>query len=174
MNYSKNLKKARLYTILVICLIFIGAIFYFSKKSEVVRTVSTPVPLPASEFAKVTRIYDGDTIEIEGGRKVRYIGIDSTEVYPIAQCYSAEALVRNKELVSGKTVRMEKDVSETDKYGRLLRYVYVDSVFINDELVKEGFAKAKAYSPDLKNKDKFSESEKTAKAAGLGLWGKCF
>lgn len=174
MNFSKNSRKGNLIIFLAFCLIFIGIAIYFSKKSEINKIASTPQPSSAPEFAKVIRIYDGDTIEIEGGRKVRYIGVDSSEVYPIAQCYSAEALVRNKELVSGKTVRLEKDVSETDKYGRLLRYVYVDSVFVNDELVKEGFAKATAYPPDIKYKAEFSESEKTAMTSKIGLWGKCF
>src|SRR3990167_3408922 len=76
----------------------------------------------------VTRVIDGDTIEIEGGQKVRYIGIDTPETVdprkPV-QCFGVEASNKNKELVSGKRDRLEKDVSETDKYGRLLRYIYI-------------------------------------------------
>lgn len=79
-------------------------------------------------FPKVVRVIDGDTIEIEGGDRVRYIGIDTPETVdprkPV-QCYGQEASNKNKELVEGKTVELEKDVSETDKYGRLLRYVWL-------------------------------------------------
>src|SRR4030042_2567140 len=81
-----------------------------------------------NEGILVTRVIDGDTIEIEGGQKVRYIGIDTPEKVdprPSVQCYGKEAAAKNKELVEGKRVRLEKDVSETDKYGRLLRYVFV-------------------------------------------------
>jgi micrococcal nuclease len=77
-------------------------------------------------------------------------------------------------LVLGKEVRLEKDVSETDKYGCLLRYVYIGNDFINEELVKGGSAKVEPVPPDVKFKKEFLESEKNAKALNLGLWGNCF
>src|SRR3990167_1293984 len=81
---------------------------------------------------KVVKVIDGDTIEIDGGARVRYIGIDTPEtVSPTSaiECYGKESSNKNRELVEGKTVRLEKDVSEIDKYGRLLRYVYVGDIF---------------------------------------------
>jgi hypothetical protein len=60
-----------------------------------------------------------------------------------------EATARDKELVAGKTVTLVKDVSETDKYGRLLRFVFVDNVLVNYELVREGYAKATPFKPDV-------------------------
>lgn len=130
-------------------------------------------PTPTAVFAKVTRVYDGDTIEVEGGQKVRYIGIDTTEVYPKVECYSLEAKFENEKLVLGKTIRMEKDVSDKDGYGRLLRYVYVDGEFVNEKLVRNGHAKVATYSPDVKYQMNFLESEKYARENKLGLWPVC-
>ena len=79
-----------------------------------------------AEYYKVARVIDGDTIELENGERVRYIGMDTPEtVHPSkpVQCFGKAASAENSKLVSGKTVRLEKDVSDTDKYGRLLRYV---------------------------------------------------
>jgi len=81
-----------------------------------------------------------------------------------------EAAGYNRELVEGKTLRLEKDVSETDEYGRLLRYVYVDDTFINAELVREGLAWAKVYEPDTKYQDCLEELEAEARQAGRGIW----
>src|SRR3990172_11152403 len=87
-------------------------------------------------YSQVLRVIDGDTIEVSlNGRSytVRYIGIDTPETVdpnrPV-QPFGPEASLKNKELVSGKTVRLEKDVSETDRYGRLLRFVYVGDLFV--------------------------------------------
>lgn len=124
----------------------------------------------------VTRVIDGDTIEIKGGEKVRYIGIDTPEtVHPSkpVQCFGKEAALKNKKLVEGKRVRLEKDVSETDKYGRLLRYVYVGEVFVNKILVRDGYAFSSTYPPDVKYQDIFSKAEKEAREADRGLWGSC-
>ena len=124
----------------------------------------------------VTRVIDGDTIEIEGGQKIRYIGIDTPETIdprkPV-QCFGVEASNRNKQLVESKKVRLEKDVGEIDKYGRLLRYVYVDDVFVNLLLVQEGFAYSYTYPPDVKYQDQFTEAEKIAREQNKGLWGSC-
>lgn len=67
---------------------------------------------------------------------------------------------------------MERDVSETDPHGRLLRYVYVDNVFVNAELVREGLARAKAYPPDTIYQDYLEELEQQARLAGKGMWAK--
>ena len=106
--------------------------------------------------ATVTRVIDGDTIEVnlEGLiYRVRYIGIDTPE---IGEPCADEATEANRQLVEGKTVWLEKDISETDKYGRLLRYVYVDDIFVNEELVRLGLALPSSYPPDMKYDDTFS------------------
>ncbi len=124
----------------------------------------------------VARVIDGDTIELEGGDRVRYIGMDTPETVdprkPV-QCFGEEASTRNKELVEGKRVRLEKDVSEKDKYGRLLRYVYIGNQFVNLILVQEGFAHAYTYPPDVSHAREFIAAERTAREGGKGLWGGC-
>ncbi len=124
----------------------------------------------------VKRVIDGDTIEIENGQKIRYIGIDTPEtVHPEkpVQCFGLEASLKNKEMVEGKSVRLEKDVSETDKYGRLLRYVYVGDTLVNDFLVRQGFANSSTYPPDIKYQDQFRKAEEEARGNNRGLWSSC-
>jgi micrococcal nuclease len=117
----------------------------------------------------VTRVVDGDTIIIEGNYRVRYIGIDTPEM---GEAFGLEAWQANRELVEGKVVHLERDVSETDKYGRLLRYVYVDDILVNAELVRAGLADAKAYPPDTKHQDYLEKLEQEARQAGRGMWVK--
>lgn len=132
-----------------------------------------PASLAMEKF-KVSRVIDGDTIEIAGGRRVRYIGIDTPETVdprkPI-QCFGQEASAKNKELVEGKEVGLEKDISETDKYGRLLRYVYLQDLLVNDYLVRQGYAHASSYPPDIKYQDQLHQAEQEARQAQRGLWG---
>lgn len=126
------------------------------------------------EKVRVVKVIDGDTIKLENGKAVRYIGIDTPEtVHPSKpiQCYGKEASNKNRELVEGKEIEMEKDVSETDKYGRLLRYIWIGDIFVNEYLVREGFAHSSTYSPDVKYQDGFREAERQAREEGKGLWG---
>lgn len=126
--------------------------------------------------ALVVRVIDGDTIELENGQRVRYIGMDTPESVDErrnVQCFSKEASNKNTELVLNKQVRLEKDISETDKYGRLLRYVYIGDIFVNDFLVREGYAHSSSYPPDIKYRDKFRLSEQYARAVNIGLWSSC-
>ena len=122
-----------------------------------------------TEKVVATRVIDGDTIQISGGDRVRYIGMDTPER---GQPFYAEATARNAELVKGKEIRMVKDVSETDRYGRLLRYIYVGDLFVNAELVREGYARAYRYPPDTYYAELFSQLELEAKQAGRGMWAK--
>jgi len=122
------------------------------------------------DTARVIDVIDGDTIIIAGGYRVRYIGIDTPEVHPEVEDYGIEAWQANRQLVEGKDVRLEKDVSETDKYGRLLRYVWVDNTLVEAELVRQGLARAKAYPPDTKYQDYLEQLEVEARNAGRGMW----
>ncbi|MFH1484555.1 MAG: thermonuclease family protein [Chloroflexota bacterium] len=122
-------------------------------------------------YAKVSRVVDGDTIVIQGGQRVRYIGIDAPEARGEPQAFGQQATEVNRSLVEGKLVRLEKDVSETDKYGRLLRYVYVNGTFVNAELVQRGYARAVSYPPDVRYQDYFRALEREAREAVRGLWG---
>lgn len=121
---------------------------------------------------KCIRVIDGDTIEVkdESGTKykVRYIGIDTPET---TEDYGDTATEKNKELVEDKIVKLEKDVSSTDKYGRILAYVYVGDIFINAYLVQEGYAQISTYPPDVKYADYFLELQQEAEENNKGLWG---
>ncbi len=129
------------------------------------------------ELTRVTRVIDGDTVVLEGGEHVRYIGMDTPETVdprkPV-QCFGVEAVRRNKEFALGKSVRLVKDVSDRDRYGRLLRYVYLENgTFVNLELVKEGYARASTFPPDVKFASEFVAAEKAAREAKRGLWASC-
>lgn len=143
-------------------------------------TPSASVSAALSERAFVSAVVDGDTIHLKDGRKLRYIGIDTPETvdpYRGTQCFGKQASDTNKELVLGKEVRLEKDVSETDKYGRLLRYVYVEKegkeILVNESLVLDGFAFARTYPPDVKYQEKFRAAEKIAREKSVGIWSSC-
>ena len=123
------------------------------------------------EVARVVRVIDGDTIVVElNGRTyhVRYIGIDTPEP---DEPFGREAAEQNAALVSGQTVELEKDISEVDRYGRLLRYVWIGDTMINRELVCQGYATVATYPPDVKYQDIFLACEREAREAGRGFWG---
>lgn len=134
-------------------------------------------PAPARTAARVVYVIDGDTIMVETGgqeRRLRYIGIDAPETVkentPV-EWMGPEASAANKALVHGKTVYLEKDISETDRYGRLLRYVFLaDGTFVNGELVRLGYAQAITYPPDVKYQDLLRKLQREARNAGRGLW----
>jgi micrococcal nuclease len=106
---------------------------------------------------------------------LRYIGIDTPETVapgsPV-EWMGPEASAANAALVDGQTVFLEKDVSETDRFGRLLRYVYLASgVMVNEELVRLGYAYASSYPPDVRHQLRFQRAQNQAAAEGRGLWG---
>jgi micrococcal nuclease len=115
----------------------------------------------------VVKVIDGDTIVIEGGYHVRYIGVDSPET---DEFYYSEAKQMNADLIAGKKVRLESDITDKDKYGRLLRYVYVGDTFINAEMVRQGCAWSIAYPPDVKYQVYLEAMEKEARQLKRGVW----
>lgn len=122
----------------------------------------------------VKRVVDGDTVELDTGEKVRYIGINTPEsVDPRreVECFGKEASEFNKKLVEGKTVRLERDISDWDKYGRLLRFVYLeDGTLVNEVLVRKGYAFVSTYPPDVSKQGNFQAAENLARAEKKGLW----
>lgn len=122
------------------------------------------------ERAKVTAVIDGDTIEIEGGERVRYIGIDTPE---IDECYGPEATKANKELVEGKEIILIRDVENRDKYDRLLRYVVADGRFVNAELVRLGYAYPQSYGESVMFQQVLTLFGRYARQEGKGLWTGC-
>ena len=132
-------------------------------------------PVWVQATGTVTRVVDGDTIEVEisGGHtvRVRYIGVDAPERWPTVECGSASSTARNQELVSDKTVTLVPGPVLYDAYGRRLAYVYVDAVFVNQTLLTEGWALVMMISPNTDNRALFERIEQTARSKRQGIWG---
>jgi endonuclease YncB( thermonuclease family) len=133
--------------------------------------------MPVGRRAQVVRVVDGDTIivSIDGQkRRVRYIGIDCPEMSHSGnprEWMAREASEANERLVGSGVVYLERDVSDTDRYGRLLRYVWVGDKMVNAELVRLGYAHAITYPPDVKHQDLLRAMQREAQEAQRGLWG---
>ncbi len=125
-----------------------------------------------SEMAEVVWVIDGDTIDVDlDGEtyRVRYIGVDTPER---EEPFYAEASEYNRRMVANQTVFLVKDVSDTDRFGRLLRYVYLDDgTFLNADLIAKGYARLVTFPPDVSNADYFRELQEEARSAELGMWG---
>ena len=186
----------RLLGLLSVGLIIIGiCLIWFGRQGDNTLPGQTPTPKPIQiseatvsavagvedQLVLVTEVIDGDTVELEDGNRVRLLGIDTPETKDprkSVECFGKEASNETKELLEGKRVLLQKDVSETDKYERLLRYIFLPLedgrvLFINDYLIREGFAKALNYPPDVKYNDQLRQAETEAKRLGKGLWGRC-
>jgi micrococcal nuclease len=125
---------------------------------------------------RVTRVVDGDTIDISssvsGRSRVRLIGMDTPEVYFGTQPYGPEASAYAKQHLEGEEVSLELDVQKVDPYGRLLAYVYLpDGAMFNETLLEEGYAQVATFPPNMKYVDRFLEAQREARAANRGLWG---
>jgi micrococcal nuclease len=139
-----------------------------------------PKPAPVPE-GKVTRVVDGDTIKaIVNGKEegIRLIGIETPETVdpnePV-QCYGPEASAEAARLLAGKRVTLEADPSQDgrDRYGRLLRYVFVNHVNFNQHMIAEGFAHELTYAGPYKYQADFKAAERAARKDGKGLWSAC-
>lgn len=164
----KSKAKERMCSKTILYLIFIAALFFITGFGN------APAPEDSSLFL-VAKVIDGDTIKLANGEKARYIGIDTPETkHPkkAVQYFGKEAYEANKKLVEGKKVRLEFDVQPTDKYGRLLAYVYVDDIFVNAWLVENGYAQVATYPPNVKYQELFSKLQREARENNRGLWGK--
>lgn len=126
--------------------------------------------------AKVTKVVDGDTIDVLIGDKketVRFVMVDTPETkHPskLVEPFGPEASKFTTDILEGKEVKLEKDVSERDHYGRLLMYVWLDDNMVNELLLEKGLARVAIYQPDVKYVDKFREIQKKAQQAGTGIW----
>ncbi len=134
--------------------------------------------LEVEEIVQVVSVVDGDTIRVRLDGEVttvRYIGIDTPEPYRDAApaCYSSEASARNRELVADREVRLVPDIENKDKYDRLLRYVYVDDMLVNEQLVSEGYATTMTIKPNTQFQTRFAAAQVDARSAGRGLWTAC-
>lgn len=148
-------KNRWLYYLIIILFLF----FYFQSEKEGTYLV--------------TRVIDGDTIELANGEKVRYIGVDTPELHhpqKEVEYYAQEAYEANRRLVEGERVRLELDAEERDRYGRILAYVYVDDLMVNEWLVANGYARVATFPPNVEYAERFLQLEREARQAKVGLW----
>ena len=145
--------------------------------------VDAPAPPEDAELVRVIDVSDGDTIRVEWPdgwwQRVRYIGMDTPEIGREPgeedEPWGREATDFNRDLVDGQQVLLERDISDTDRYDRLLRYVWVESdgewVMVNGELVAAGLADVRAYEPDTRHHQWFRQLQDEARDAGRGMYG---
>lgn len=150
-----------------------------SKSVPTPTSVKTPTPVPVTNFYTILSVTDGDTfkVSINGTTEtLRMIGMDTPETVdprkPV-QCFGVEASNRAKQLLTGKKVRLEADSTqgERDKYGRLLRYAYLeDGTFFNKSMILEGYAHEYTYDTKYKYQAEFKAAQAEAQASKRGLW----
>lgn len=134
---------------------------------------SSGASAPNGESGRVTRVVDGDTIDVDiNGQtvRVRYLGVNTTETNRGEVC-SQEGKQANAALVEGQIVTLVPDRDPTDQYGRELRYVYVGSTFVNAELVRQGWAEAVMYEPNDAHWNELIALEQAAERARRGCHG---
>ena len=156
-----RLKKYLIFSVILFAVfVFFGGNFPSCQASE--------------DFATVRWVIDGDTFDLDSGERVRLIGIDTPEYQPWKNridFFGKEASEYSRKLLTGKKVRLEKDVDPKDNYGRTLAYVYLeDGRFVNLLLVEEGYARAKYYSPNGRHYLEFKKSQDEARRSKKGLW----
>ncbi len=153
--------------ILLITLTFI-AILLSGCLGETTYTTATAGETAKETYsANITRVIDGDTVELEGGVRIRMVCIDAPE---LGQLHADEAKARLEELVLGKEVELEPDETDKDKYNRTLRYIWVDGELASAVLIREGLAKSYHYPPDLKYCDIMDAAQEVAQGKKLGIW----
>jgi micrococcal nuclease len=157
----------RIWTLILLCLLACSFTYGFEPVTVtpgggITPRVGNP---PQGEAGTVVSVIDGDTIDVQmGGEtvRVRYVGMNTPE--RDEPCYT-DARRANADLVDGKLVTLVRDSSNTDRFGRLLRYVYVGNMFVNQRLVGQGYAEVVSYPPDITHFNEFKQLEDQARAA---------
>jgi micrococcal nuclease len=191
---KEDLKPFSQPTWVFLILILIGAGFFSVAYAENASSRSHPVQGDARQVPhrvgalsppiQVQRVIDGDTIELSSGERVRYIGIDTPEMrrkvggrwIEVGEPYAKEAYELNRELVEGKWIRLELDIEDYDRHGRLLAYVYTknDSTgsmkLVNAEILKAGLARVMLRPPNIRYADLFHAMQHEAQVKKRGMW----
>jgi micrococcal nuclease len=149
---------------LILCILAAILVGYVAHQTSIFAPSPTT---PEYQNVLVTQVVDGDTITVEGGTRVRLIGIDAPE--RDEKCY-AEAKEYLKSLILHKEVDLEKDITDKDQYGRSLRYVWLDNKLVNAEIVRAGYAIAKQYDPDVKYQRIIADAEQEAIEKQVGCY----
>ena len=167
--------KTRRYQTITMVAVFLTMAAFLSQR---IHCLVYGQELPAEALVK--QVIDGDTILLQQGQKVRYLGINAPEIRAWdgkqwvlrRQILGEEAKTRNERLVEGKRIRLEYDRKKRDVYDRLLAYVRVGDVFVNGELVREGLALMDVRTPNLKYQKMFLDFQREARRYNRGIWGK--
>lgn len=174
------MKQKTILALFTVAAILIGGWFVVPQTDTQHHAPDKVVAKTANDF-RVIRVVDGDTIVVALNHKpetIRLLGVNTPETVkpnsPV-QCYGPEASKYMKELLTNKIVRLEADPSQDDrdKYHRLLRFVFLDDKNINEELIRNGFAREYTYKIPYKYQKEFRADQKEAKKNGIGLWGAC-
>jgi len=168
------MKRQVKYAVFLVAILIISLIINFSSRINLKNQSDNG----ARGYYTVTRVIDGDTIELSGGETVRYIGIDTPEVSEKNSSgwiynpmpFAEKAKDFNRKLVEGKSVKLEFDVQKKDKYNRLLAYVYIEGKMVNIEMVRQGLAMIYTYPPNVKYSKMFLDFQREAKDSKIGLW----
>jgi len=130
-----------------------------------------------NSYYTVKEFIDGDTIILNTGDRIRYLGIDTPELHHPTigpECGGQEAKDENVNLLAGKRLRIERDITDKDQYGRLLRYVFTqDGYFVNYEIVRRGWAQVLVIYPDCKYEKMLIDAQMSAMKENLGIWKHC-
>ncbi len=181
-------KHPYLYILLFVVLFIFGGFFVGNRKESKVNVGLSPTPTISQihenrSLAKVMKVVDGDTIKVLINNKediVRLIGIDSPEVLderkPV-QCFGKQASDKAKEILTGKIITLESDLTQGDRdeYGRLLRYVFLqDGTNFNKFMISEGYAHEYTFKGNsYKYQSEFVQAQKKAREENKGLWSSC-
>jgi micrococcal nuclease len=170
MAVRSHLRSRKILSALVVTLA-LGAAAYLKRQASLPERS----PQPVSQQRLCVRVIDGDTIELDGGERVRLIGVDTPETVdprrPV-QYFGKEASAFTRRMVEGKAVRLEQDQETLDHYGRTLAYVYLqDGTFLNAEIVRQGYGHAYTRFP-FRYQQQFVELEREARENGRGLWAR--
>ncbi len=154
-------------------LVLIGVLSFTSCSSGFERhthgedVAALAAPSAPEELVRVKRVYDGDTVLLEDGRKVRYLGINAPE---FQEPFYLKSKRSNESLVMGREIRLEFDQERTDSYGRVLAYVYAGNEMVNARLVQEGLAHAFFIGPNRKHHAKLLRLQAEAQQRKVGIW----
>ena len=161
-------------------LAFFLVLFGLSSVGETEQATVTPVAQATSSWHVVERVIDGDTIDIDTGERVRFLGVDTPER---DECYFVESTDFVRSWLEGKEVRLERDTREVDVHGRLLRYVFITELpegmatsseqLVNQVLLERGYARSLPIGPDDRYRTSFYSAQQTAQASAVGKWGVC-
>ena len=144
--------------------------------AQACMTSEDTTTLPNNTTRTITKVVDGDTITLDGGEKIRLIGVDTPEVYGGKQCFGPESSAYTKSLLKpGTQVRVELDKDHLDSYSRTLAYIYRvdDGLFVNADLIANGYAREIYYAPNGAHRSEFQTLQSQAQLKKLGRWAAC-